>query len=199
VPALAQHDERVTCTFCRFSYPGVRGFCPACGESAPVHPEPSAQPYPLERGSSPPPSRILRSLFLLAASLVVASGFFVARVNSERKRQPMTPMPASQSVLPAPISQSATAPGVIAEIPKSQNKVATPRGQLSVPVGDPADLWKKVKHGDSNAEVTLAEFYLGENAAQNCEQAHLLLLAASKNRNKAADDILSGDYAQRCR
>jgi len=73
------------------------------------------------------------------------------------------------------------------------------RGQLSVSVRDPADLWKKVKHGDSNAEVTLAEFYLGENAAQNCEQAHLLLLAASKNRNKAADDILSGDYAQRCR
>jgi TPR repeat protein len=64
---------------------------------------------------------------------------------------------------------------------------------------DPVELWKAVKRGNVSAEVTLANLYLeGEEVAQNCEQAHMLLSAASMKGSKAADDYLKSSYAERC-
>ena len=64
---------------------------------------------------------------------------------------------------------------------------------------DPAELWKAVKRGSVNAEVALANIYLeGEAVPQNCEQAHMLLSAASMKGSKAADDFLKSIYAERC-
>jgi hypothetical protein len=64
---------------------------------------------------------------------------------------------------------------------------------------DPVELWKAVKRGSVNAEVALANLYLeGEAVPKNCEQAHMLLSAASMKGSKAADDYLKSSYAQRC-
>lgn len=64
---------------------------------------------------------------------------------------------------------------------------------------DPTELWKSVRSGNARAEVTLAKLYLDGNAVpQSCEQTHMLLLAASKKGNKAADTLLTGAYVERC-
>jgi TPR repeat protein len=64
---------------------------------------------------------------------------------------------------------------------------------------DPVELWKAVKRGSVNAEIALANLYLqGEAVPQNCEQAHMLLYAASMKGSKAADNFLKSTYAERC-
>jgi hypothetical protein len=64
---------------------------------------------------------------------------------------------------------------------------------------DPVELWKAVKRGSVNAELVLAKLYLeGEAVPQNCEQAHMLLRAASTKGSKAADNLLKSRYAERC-
>ena len=64
---------------------------------------------------------------------------------------------------------------------------------------DPARLWQRVRQGSTTAEVALAKLYLeGDGLEQNCEQAHLLLVAASKRGSKAAADVLDSSYASRC-
>ena len=64
---------------------------------------------------------------------------------------------------------------------------------------DPVELWKAVKRGSVNAEVALANLYLeGEAVPQNCEQAHMLLSAASMKGSRAADSLLKNSYAERC-
>ena len=64
---------------------------------------------------------------------------------------------------------------------------------------DPAELWKDVQHGNTEAEIQLALMYLdGTRVSQNCEQAHLLLLAAAKKQNVKSNNLLSHIYAQRC-
>jgi hypothetical protein len=48
-------------------------------------------------------------------------------------------------------------------------------------------LWSKVEAGDSSAEVALAQLYLqGDGVPRNCEQARVLLRAASKKGNAVA-------------
>ena len=64
---------------------------------------------------------------------------------------------------------------------------------------DPVELWSRVRQGNTGAEVVFANMYLqGMTVARSCEQAHVLLLAASRKRNKAADSLLAGAYAQQC-
>jgi hypothetical protein len=63
----------------------------------------------------------------------------------------------------------------------------------------PTELWNRVRHGNTEAEVALAKLYLqGTALERSCEQAHQLLLAASRKRSKAADSLLAGAYAQQC-
>jgi type II secretory pathway predicted ATPase ExeA len=71
--------------------------------------------------------------------------------------------------------------------------------QVQNPTVDPADLWKRIKEGSTSAEIRLAALYLeGSVVEQNCEQAHLLLVAASRKGSKVASDLLNGEYAERC-
>lgn len=52
-------------------------------------------------------------------------------------------------------------------------------------------LWSKIGSGDSSAEVALAQLYLtGEGVPRNCEQARVLLKAASKSGNSEAQQRL---------
>jgi type II secretory pathway predicted ATPase ExeA len=67
------------------------------------------------------------------------------------------------------------------------------------PTMDPSGLWKRVQEGSTSAEIRLATLYLDQSGVQqNCEQAHLLLVAASRHGSKVADDLLNGRYAERC-
>ncbi|MGO9577765.1 MAG: AAA family ATPase [Terriglobales bacterium] len=64
---------------------------------------------------------------------------------------------------------------------------------------DPAKLWAQVKNQSSDAEVELARLYLeGTAVPQNCAQAQVLLLAASRRKNPRAVDLLN-DYDRQCR
>ena len=52
---------------------------------------------------------------------------------------------------------------------------------------NPNQLWGAVQAGNSNAAVELAEMYIkGDGVPKNCQQARVLLLAASEKRNTAA-------------
>jgi len=67
------------------------------------------------------------------------------------------------------------------------------------PTMDPSGLWKRVQEGSTSAEIRLATLYLDRSGVeQNCEQAHLLLVVASRHGSKVADDLLNGRYAERC-
>ena len=67
------------------------------------------------------------------------------------------------------------------------------------PTMDPSGLWKRVQKGSTSAEISLATLYLDRSGVeQNCEQAHLLLVVASRHGSKVADDLLNGKYAERC-
>ena len=78
-------------------------------------------------------------------------------------------------------------------------KLGTAQKTNAVKENDPVELWKAVKRGSVSAEVALANLYLeGEAVPQNCEQAHMLLSAASIKGSKAADDYLKSTYAERC-
>jgi hypothetical protein len=64
---------------------------------------------------------------------------------------------------------------------------------------DPVELWKAVKRGSVSAEVTLANLYLeGKSVTQNCQQAQMLLHAASMKGSNAANTLLTSSYAERC-
>ena len=64
---------------------------------------------------------------------------------------------------------------------------------------NPIELWSRVRRGSTEAEVDLAELYLqGITLDRSCEQAHVLLSAASRKRSKAADSLLAGAYARQC-
>jgi hypothetical protein len=78
-------------------------------------------------------------------------------------------------------------------------KLGTAEPTDSAKADDPTELWNAVKRGSILAEVALANIYLkGERVPQNCEQARMLLLAASMKGSKFADDFLKSSYAERC-
>lgn len=61
-------------------------------------------------------------------------------------------------------------------------------------------LWSAIGAGDSSAEATLAELYLkGDGVPKNCEQALVLLRAASKNGNVQAVERLKKLGKNACR
>jgi type II secretory pathway predicted ATPase ExeA len=63
---------------------------------------------------------------------------------------------------------------------------------------DPSILWEEVKRQNSDAEVTLAELYIeGTVVPKSCEQAHVLLQAASAKGNVHATDRLR-TYEEQC-
>jgi hypothetical protein len=60
-------------------------------------------------------------------------------------------------------------------------------------------LWSAVGAGDTSAEVTLAQLYVkGEGVPKNCEQARILLKAASRSGNLQAQEQLRKLNANAC-
>jgi hypothetical protein len=64
---------------------------------------------------------------------------------------------------------------------------------------DSQELWKQVSKGSTHAEVALALLYLdGNKVAKNCEEAAVLLTAASRRGSAKAKSLLEKRYAERC-
>jgi hypothetical protein len=212
VSALPQHDERVTCACCRFSYPEVRGFCPMCGTAVPA-PGEVLGPRPVEgKGTATRtyklPAFLKRRaripILIALVLLIISCGLVYLHTRNATPPAMISPAPAitaatsPEVVPPKPVAPEAEAApsNPVAQKPAVS---ATPASAPLQPTKDPTELWNRVRKGDSDAEVALAELYLnGQGLPQNCEQAHLLLLAAAKKRNRTADQILSSSYPQRC-
>lgn len=193
--SLSQEFQRVTCSSCQFSYPRVRGFCPLCGTPVSLH-------EPLQKSTESLPQKTTKLISFVVAMIVLILGSVLvihlkmtSSISGEPSRGVVTAVassaePAATSV--KPLDQSASF--VTEAASESPSRAFHEMGD------DPAELWRRVQKGNANAEVELAKLYLdGKGVVQNCEQAHLLLLAASRRRSSAASDVLSGDYAQRCR
>jgi hypothetical protein len=143
-----------------------------------------------------------RRLIPVALSAVMCAcigSYFLFRSQPPVKTSVTAPAAVSTSSLPDP--QSAVVPLNVppAEVEGVVTAKPQPEGSSKTKSEDPADLWSRVRKGDAEAEVALAKLYLGGvGVERSCEQAHLLLSAASRKRNKAADGLLTGDYAQQC-
>jgi hypothetical protein len=193
VPALTENDLRVTCSSCGFPYPKVRGFCPHCGGTTQTD-------AAVSRRWNSVPARPQRELKMIAALVVLLICASLAMIR--RYKVPGIPTrtvtSGSSIVQNAVSSQSATQ-----QESASRDSVPTetePHAVTIVEVQEnPAELWRRVQSGSTAAEVELAKLYLdGKGVAQNCEQARLLLLAASKKQSGVASNLLSGDYFRRC-
>ena len=211
-----KNDERVTCASCRFRYSSVREFCPMCGEQA------SADSEALEASRQAIGSRLefdrgpwsaLRELSQRRLAKTIALVSIVVLVCAVSylalRSRPIANSPAADHPVQAPTTPNtpkAVAPSTATEMPSIEDgnfrsAEPQPAADISTDTNDdgPSALWVRVRHGDAEAEVALAKLYLSGTAVErNCEQAHMLLLAASRKQNKAADKILGGDYKQTC-
>jgi len=192
-----ENDQRVTCSSCRFAYPKIRGFCPLCGTATPA----DEGVYHPRNSVSARPKRELKMIFAVLALMICASLAIVSRYKI-----PSIPTRTVTGASLAASRQNAVAPQIPAQLNSPANGATAStelRAQTVAEVDvrdDAAHLWKRVQRGSAGAEVELAKLYLeGRGVVQNCEQAHLLLLAALKKKKGAASNLLSGDYVRRCR
>ena len=194
--ALPQ-DDRVTCVSCQFRYIRARGFCPMCGAAAP--PGEPRQPA-TEDDSGPAKSRF--PIPVVVAAVVLVCSFFLW-MRSARSHGPTMVPPEPVSLPPVPAATEVVLPSpTLPPAPPIQDSKSTSSlvRKAALTTDDPDELWRRVRKGNPDAEVALARLYLeGKVVTQNCEQARLLLLAAAKRKSKAAESVLSGFYARRCR
>ena len=212
-----KNDERVTCASCRFRYSSVREFCPMCGEQASADNaalEASRQAIDrrldLDRGPLAAlrelsQRRLAKTIVLVSIVVLVCAGSYLALRSRLITNSPAA-VPSVDAPTTRPDTSKAVAPSTKTEMPpiedgKIRSAEPQPAADISTETNDddPAQLWNRVRHGDSEAEVSLAKLYLSGTAVErNCEQAHMLLLAASRKQNKAADKVLDGAYKQTC-
>jgi hypothetical protein len=219
VPDTVSDNDVITCTSCEYRYPRSEGSCVMCGTPAPSKRLQlcSAIPdefSPAEEEAAPssdsqqmPPNPGLTTLFAVVV-VSIALTFFASFLYELRKPRPnkeFGPAPELTSRLGQPKSES-TGPKQIVHYSARKAPLTIPVSLVTVQTihgakeNDPGYLWNAVKRGSVQAEVALANLYLkGEAVAQSCEQAHILLLAASVKGSKLADDSLKNSYAERCR
>lgn len=103
---------------------------------------------------------------------------------------------------PVPANLNSLVPPTILKSPQNQVMPLaekTDQAKVLYPTADRATLWSRVKEGNTSAEIQLAGLYLdGSGVERDCEQAHLLLLAASKKGSKVATGLLDGKYTEQC-
>jgi hypothetical protein len=191
-------DERVTCVSCHFHYSRARGFCPMCGALVPERSAPAAGSD--LRSSRPGAGKwmALACLILLALGSV---GFLW--VHGRRAGKTISVVPVVEASYPRSNPEPSTvAPASDADVEtvNLHADAVKPGAAAKTRAEDLPELWSRVGEGSVDAEVALAKLYLrGERVAHSCEQARVLLVAASRKQSKAAEDLLSGDYAQQCR
>ena len=216
----AVSDEPITCASCEYRYSSGKGICPMCGTAAQVV-EPlqslAAVPDHLRRGDHEPrPSssdtqprpphlglrRLLPIVVVLIGLMAVTSFFYKARKGNEPKESGPTIEPTATlgQIKPTAGKQHIVRNPVRGVKRVVAGKLGTAQTTNAANEDDPVELWKAVKRGSVSAEVALANLYLeGAAVPQNCEQAHVLLHAASMKGSKAADNSLKSSYAERCK
>src|ERR1035441_9575086 len=140
------------------------------------------------------PVRSLLSRVMVFAAIVLMVGSAATKVTA--------PVVKIATAWPAPNPENTAPPSTVRISDTEAVRLApakTRPEQVQNPTVDPAELWKRVKEGSTSAEIRLAALYLeGSVEEQNCEQAHLLLVAASRKGSKVASGLLNGEYAERC-
>jgi hypothetical protein len=121
--------------------------------------------------------------------------------SSDQKTKRAAPLAASAKPIPRPDNMAAL--GVVKVSDTEAVKPLPAKTHLEQAQNsalDPAELWKRVAQGNISAEISLATLYLDGSATveQNCEQAHQLLMVASRTGSKVAGDLLNGKYAEQC-
>jgi hypothetical protein len=212
------NDEFIICASCEYQYPLSEGSCVMCGKSAPAI-EPLQPPSVVsdelsgvdhESGPSSSDSQprtykpgIWRLIPVLVVLVLLSGGtwFFYERGNLA-KQPASAPQLTATPELP---KLENTSERLIAQNPVRgvqhvvAAKLETAQIASAAKEDDPVELWKAVKRGSVSAEVALAKLYLGGGSVpSNCEQAQMLLFAASKKGSKAADDLLNNSYSERC-
>ncbi len=217
-----QENEFVTCPSCEFRYPLSRGACMMCGTPPPpmVPTSATSEAVPASREADRAPEGVFspsqprqpveatgsgKSIGMgIAVAVVLLVPVFLVIQHWQTSRS-NGPLASATSIQPQSISEEVPASprvaGNRAKKTHSRTQVKQEPEATDSAVGDnPAELWKNVRAGSARAEVTLAKLYLeGNEVPQSCEQTHMLLLAASKKGYKAADNMLSGAYVERCR
>ncbi len=164
-----------------------------CGASA------TEEPTKLPKETSPTSHSYLLAAAIVGATIVVLTcAVYFWTGKTQMAAQAPLGSTARASVIPVPAGPE------IASTPATETVAAKPsaprKSAQQDATHDPDELWKQVRRGSADAEVELAMMYLnGRQVSQNCEQAHLLLLAAAKKQNTKSTDLLSRVYSQRCR
>jgi len=157
-----------------------------------------AQLAPSHIGLRKPITVVVSTLLLLVCTV----SYFTLRSRMVVKT--LAAVPSVGATLPHLNTQSASALMNSSEKPPTEDvdfrsAISRPKEISKIEDDDPVELWSRVRQGNTGAEVVLAKMYLqGMAVARSCEQAHVLLLAASRKRNKAADSLLAGAYSQQC-
>jgi hypothetical protein len=212
-------SESITCASCEYRYPRSEAICVMCGTAAPaVETLRPLSSVPNEfsgadRESGPscsdsqqrPPHPGLRRLIpivvILIALMVVTLFFYKVRKGNLPKESGSA---ADMATSGQPKLENASQRHIVhSPVRGVQHVVAAKVGTAQTidtrKEDDSVELWKAVKRGSVSAEVALANLYLeGEAVPQSCEQAHMLLYAASMKGSKAADNVLKSSYAERC-
>jgi len=213
-------DELITCASCEYCYPRSKAVCVMCGTAAPAV-EP-LQPLPAvpaefsgadhqagpsssdrqQRPRHPGLRRLIPVVVVLIALMVVTSFFYeVRKDNLAEKSGAAAELTATSGRLNL---ENATQTHIVHNPVRGVQhvvaaKLETAQTMDAAKEDDPVELWKAVKRGSVSAEVALANLYLeGEAVPKNCEQAHMLLFAASMKGSKAADEFLKSSYAEQC-
>lgn len=209
-------EERQTCASCRYSYATVRRFCPMCGvpvaekKDVPVTDDPAAERGPaikVRTGSALNAvfTAVLKKPITLAVSTLLLVGTLYQLAVRGRSIE-KTPAPSVGAVATEPKTEKTPVPLNATDKPSAEveNVSSSPEkpqpGTIAKAADDdPTQLWSQVRHGNTGAEVALAKLYLeGTTLERSCEQAHVLLVAASRKQSKEADSVLAGSYAQQC-
>jgi hypothetical protein len=213
-------DEPITCTSCEYLYPRSVRVCAMCGTPAPAIETPPVLSAIPDEFSGPdhetavsssdsqktPPKPGLRRLIpviIVSIVLIVFASFF-REVRKGKPPKESGPADERTRTFAQPKLESAGPRQIVHNSGRGvRNPAAATLGTAqatdSAIENDPAELWNAVKRGSVPAEVALANLYLkGKAVPQNCEQAHMLLLAASMQGSKFADDFLKSSYAERC-
>jgi hypothetical protein len=213
-------DELITCASCEYRYPRSETICMMCGTAAPaieplqplssVPDEFSGADYQsrppssdsLQRPPHPKSRKLIPVVVVLIGLMVVTSFFYeVRKGNLSRESGLASELTAtSEQINPENASKRHIVHNPVSGVRHVvAGKLGTDQTTNAANETDPVELWKAVKRGSVSAEVTLANLYLeGESVTQNCQQAQMLLNAASMKGSKAADTLLKSSYAERC-
>jgi hypothetical protein len=208
------NDEPITCVSCEYRYPSSAGICPICG-TEPLRPllvipnkfsRASHEVGPSSSDSQQRPRglalwRLPPVVVVLIALMAVTSFFYKSRKGNLPKESGAAAELTATSEQPK--LKKADHRDIVHNPVKGVQQFVAGKLRTAQTIAakevDPVELWKAVKRGSVNAEVALANLYLeGEAVPQNCEQAHMLLYAASMRGSQAADDFLKSTYAERC-